>query len=325
MVINTLKFVDLYICEGFADIKGLDGSPHRVPAPPALAGDIAFLLGECQKHYEKVQEEEFSLNIEGAVYRVTVMTDVLDKDIFILRRSVATIRPLNSLGYGVPIQQALMAEGLRGLVLVAGEMAAGKTSTISSVFVERLKRHGGVGMALEDPPETALNGEHGRGRCIQIAVSRRRGGYKEPMTRAVRSGADIILIGEIRDEETAVEALRASINGHLILSSIHAGSLTQAIERLQTFSLQKASNTNSILADGLSMVVWQRIDKGEFVVGGQDDGESRAVSRLRSEFLMVRNENTVKTRIRDGKLDGLIHDVKEQQAKMAWDTASKVA
>src|SRR5260364_215261 len=68
------------------------------------------------------------------------------------------------------------------------------------------------------------------------------------------------LIGEIRDEDTAFQALQASINGHLIIATIHAGDIVQAIERMQTFCNGRASNTNDILADGLTIVIWQTLE-----------------------------------------------------------------
>lgn len=324
MKINQISFVDLYLGDDFVDITGLAGAAERVPAPAALADDIKFLRDACRKQFMTLREEEFSLNIEGTIFRVTQYQDVTGKDIFTLRRSAASIRPMSGLGFGTPVLQLLMAKDLRGLVLVAGEMASGKTSTAATVMVERLKAHGGIGMAIEDPPETALNGVHGIGRCIQVPVSRRRGGYKEMLTRAMRSGARNILVGEIRDDDTAIEALRASINGHLILSTIHAGSISQAIERLQTFCLGKASNTNSILAEGLSMVVWQSLETVP-APPASPNGPPRVFSRLKAEFLVVRDQNGVKAKIREGKIDSLHQDVKEQATKLAWTLANSKA
>ncbi|WP_164703902.1 ATPase, T2SS/T4P/T4SS family, partial [Pseudomonas viridiflava] len=103
-------------------------------------------------------------------------------------------------------------------------------------------------LAAEDPAETDLNGRHGSGRWIQMQVSRRNGGYEEALMRGLRSGADMMFIGEIRDTPTAVEAVRAAINGLFIVTTVHAGTVPQAIERVITLAEPKISNVRSILS-----------------------------------------------------------------------------
>lgn len=112
---------------------------------------------------------------------------------------------------------------------------------------------------MEDPPETKLNGSHGvNGRCIQIEADRNKGGYAEPLIKALRSGAELILIGEIRDAETAMEVIKASINGHLIISTIHSGSISQAISRLAQLSKMPFNEACANIAEGLALVIYQR-------------------------------------------------------------------
>ncbi|MFD2274658.1 ATPase, T2SS/T4P/T4SS family [Undibacterium arcticum] len=166
------------------------------------------------------------------------------------------MRPLADLGLAKPLIDKLLARDMRGLVLIVGEMATGKTSTASSLVVEWLKLNGGVGIALEDPVETPLNAIWGDGKCYQIPVSDRRGGYKSAMRKALRTGSNIMLIGEIRDETTAAEVLKASINGHYVISTLHAGGLVQGIERMSAYCKSELEDTNQLMADGLAMVIW---------------------------------------------------------------------
>jgi Tfp pilus assembly pilus retraction ATPase PilT len=315
--IGDLSFIDLYLGDQFCDITGYNGVAGRAPVPPYLEGDISELRAACKMQHAEVGDDEFSLTVDSHVYRVSAYRDVDGRQVFALRRSAACLRPLNSLGFGAPLLGILMAREQRGLVLICGEMASGKTSTAASVVVERLKRYGGVCMAIEDPPETALNGIQGQGRCIQVPVTRRTG-YKEMLARAMRSGAGMILVGEIRDEETAIEVLRASINGHYIIATIHAGSVVQGIERLQTLCLARSPNTNAILADGLAAVVWQ---SRETVPGRQGQG-SVGGTRVRAEFLLVHDQPTVKARIKNGAIASLEQDAKEQSARLAWAAAN---
>lgn len=307
-----IQFVDLYIGEDYCDIKGMAGAESpRVPAPDFLREQIRDLRKQCREIYEAQQEPEFALIVGDQIYRVTAINDVMNDDVFILRRSSAAIRPLASLGLNPQLMKAILDKDTKGLVIVAGEMGAGKTSTAASIITERLKQHGGIAVAIEDPNETKLNGLHGNGRCIQIRASRKNGGYKEQIIRAMRSGADMILIGEIRDDETAALVLQASINGHFIVSTVHAGSITQAIERMQAFTLPRHSNANEILADGLSIVVWQALEK----VPGQG---SNTNVRLRIQSLIVSASNGARQKIRKGDIDQVTHDVEEQSKQAAW-------
>lgn len=230
---SQLKFVDLYIGEDYCDFKGLDGSENiRTPVPPHLLGEVQVLKAECLKVFVQHEEPEFAIIHDEVMFRVTQLLDVRAQNVFVLRKSSAQVRPHTSLGLSQAVTTVALSKATRGLVLVVGEMASGKTTTIASLFKERLTLHGGIGVAIEDPPETRLDGIHGTGRCLQVPASRKNGGYREQLIRAVRSGADAILLGEIREEDTAFQVAQAGINGHLIYSTMHAGSLVQGLERL---------------------------------------------------------------------------------------------
>lgn len=315
MKISQMNFVDLYLGEDYCDFTGLNGAGRREPAPLSLQEEIGSLREQCLQILRAEDEEEFSLVVDGTMFRVTAIRDVLNQDVFILRRSSASIRPLDSIGFHPYILNELMSADNRGLILIAGEMGVGKTSTAASVLKARLEKHGGIAVAIEDPPETNLNGLHGEGRCIQIRASRKNGGYQEQMRRAMRSGADTILVGEIRDDEPALEAIRGSINGHLLISTIHAAGPIEALERLQTFCKAKAPNTNEILADGLSLIIWQALER---VPLSSAPGNNKYVTRLQSKFLFVRGKNSARSKIREGRFDQLVHDMHEQANQASW-------
>lgn len=310
-----IEFVDLYIGDDYCDITGLSGEEDkRVAAPESLHAQIKDLRKQCRQIYEAQQEPEFALIVGEQLYRVTVMNDVMNEDVFILRRSSAEIRSLDGLGLNPQLMDVILDKNTRGLIMVGGEMAAGKTSTAASIISARLKRHGGIAIAIEDPNETKLNGLHGNGRCIQVRASRKNGGYEEQIIRAMRSGADMILIGEIRESSTAALVMQASINGHFIVSTGHAGSIPQVVERLQAFTLPKYPNANELLADGLSVVIWQEIEK----VPGNQAADSKPVVRLRIKSLVLSASNSARQKIRKGQVDQLIHDVEEQATQNTW-------
>lgn len=314
-LLSKINFVDLYIGEDYCDIKGLQGADtSRVPAPLHLLPMVKELRALCHETYRTQEEPEFSVVYDDVLFRVTAMVDVQNKDVFILRRSTAEIRNLNKIGLSPVLTQFMMDRDTRGLVLCVGEMAAGKSSSIASMFKERLTEHGGIGLAIEDPPETKLNGEHGKGRCIQIRASRKNGGYREQLIRAVRSGADMILLGEIRDEDTAFQVAQASINGHIILSTMHAGNIIQGIERLATYCKSRTTNANEILADGLAAVFWQELEKVPKQGGG---GFS---TRLQSRYLILTGQDgqSARSKIREGKFHQLVQEIDEQSRRNVW-------
>ncbi len=230
--------------------------------------------------------------------------------IFILRKSMAEIRELESINLPMPIMELINTKDMDGLILIAGKMRNGKTTTASSLMKYRLEQFGGVGVAIEDPPETRLHGLHGTGRCLQIAASRLKGGYKEQIIIAMRTGADLMFIGEIRDTATAVEAVNASINGHMIISTIHAGSVQEAIEKLHSLC---DKDTKQVVADGIKIVIYQ-----EIIVVRQNGVGAVIGKRLELSAFIV--DDTTRFLIRDGDLSAINQQVSHQSTKLQWDS-----
>ncbi|MNJ42018.1 Twitching mobility protein [compost metagenome] len=191
-------------------------------------------------------------------------------------------------------------------------MANGKTSTAAGFVVDRLMHFGGLCIAIEDPPETKLNGVHGEGRCVQVHASRRTGGYADHLYHGMRTGADLIFIGEIRDRATACDAITASINGHLILATIHAGNVAQAAERLITLATGGMENAADVLATGLSMIIWQSLNRSH-------QGE-RVITRMTVQPLVLTGDDGlgIKEKIRQGKTQQILQDAALQQNSATW-------
>ncbi len=121
-----------------------------------------------------------------------------------------------------------------GLILVCGPTGSGKSTTIASILVDIEKSCGGVLkiLSLEDPPEYVIPG------VTQVKVDERNG-FSEALNHIFRQDPDIIMIGEIRDEESAGAALRASLTGHLVFATLHAGNVGEAILRLENLGLPR--------------------------------------------------------------------------------------
>ena len=151
-----------------------------------------------------------------------------------------------------------LAEEHRGLVLVTGATGAGKTTTLAAIIghINRSRRQHIV--TIEDPIEIL----HTDANCIvnQREVGLDTGSFHEALRRVLRQDPDIILIGELRDAETAETALQAAESGHLVLSTMHTVDASETVGRLvEFFPAIKQPQVRSILAGVLKGVVSQRL------------------------------------------------------------------
>ncbi|MEJ7568484.1 MAG: PilT/PilU family type 4a pilus ATPase [Gaiellaceae bacterium] len=151
-----------------------------------------------------------------------------------------------------------LAEEQRGLVLVTGATGAGKTTTLAAVIghINRSRRQHIV--TIEDPIEIL----HTDAGCIvnQREVGLDTQSFHEALRRVLRQDPDIILIGELRDAETAETALQAAESGHLVLSTMHTVDASETVGRLvEFFPAIKQPQVRSILAGVLKGVVSQRL------------------------------------------------------------------
>ena len=135
-----------------------------------------------------------------------------------------------------------------GLILVTGPTGSGKTTTLYSALMTINSPHINV-MTVEDPIEYVIP------TIRQTAVNPKAGlTFASAIRSAMRQDPDVILVGEIRDQETAELAIRASITGHLVLSTLHTNDAASAINRLTDLGI----NPN-MLASSLSMIAAQRL------------------------------------------------------------------
>ncbi len=173
-----------------------------------------------------------------------------DAAVFRLANSVTHILKLEGLGMDEKtlIKVRAITKKSNGMLLMTGPVGSGKTSAIYSVLEEVLTPEKNA-VTLEDPVEFHFEGVR------QIQMNPDRGlTYASGMKSILRQDPDIILIGEIRDAETAEHAVRAALVGRLVFSTIHANSSIGTIARLIDMNIEK-----SVIAYALNGVIATRL------------------------------------------------------------------
>ena len=136
-----------------------------------------------------------------------------------------------------------------GAVVVCGPTGSGKTTTLYTAL-HLLNDPGHVVMTIEDPVEYQTRGIN------QIEISPKSGlTFARGLRTILRSDPDVLLVGEIRDEETARIAMQAGMTGHLVLTTVHAHNAASAVERLKDMGVEPgllASSVNCIVAQRLA-------------------------------------------------------------------------
>src|SRR5213080_285899 len=151
-----------------------------------------------------------------------------------------------------------LADEHRGLVLVTGATGSGKTTTLAAMIDHMNKTRKQHIVTIEDPIEVL----HSDQSCIvnQREIGLDTTDFMQALRRALRQDPDVILIGELRDAETAQTALQAAESGHLVLSTLHTVDTAETIGRMVEFFPEgKQQMIRSIMAGVLRGVVSQRL------------------------------------------------------------------
>lgn len=160
------------------------------------------------------------------------------------------VNSLTELGMpaGIIAQLRLIQLGTGGLVLVSGKIGAGKSTTLHSLLWSSVQAGLSV-ITIEDPIERHIPQYH------QMAVDERQGWtFSECLRAALRQDPDWLMVGEVRDRETAQIAARAGMTGHLIVATVHADHPLQAVNRLLELGVSQ-----SFVLEAVRLVIWQKL------------------------------------------------------------------
>jgi len=212
------------------ELAPLEGYEPLRPADTEKAfRDIAE--ERSQKEFEEAGEADFSYSIPG-LSRFRVNTFRQRGSISIVCRAIPfDIRSVEELG--LPPVVTKLAEEQRGIVLVTGTTGSGKSTTLAAMIDHINRTRTNHIITLEDPIEYL---HPDKGSIVnQREVGSDTESFSRAMRRVLRQDPDVILIGEMRDEETVRTALSAAETGHLVLSTVHTLDATETINRIIDF------------------------------------------------------------------------------------------
>ena len=180
----------------------------------------------------------------------TIPTQIGEKAVLRLLDPADAPSDLRSLGMSVHDLDRLrrLFERGQGVVLAAGPTGSGKTTTLAAAVAELASDSINV-VTLEDPVEYRFPG------VAQMGIDRKAGvGFPDGLRAILRQDPDVIMVGEVRDRETAEIAMSAAVTGHLVLTTIHTVDAPSAVARLAEMGVPPF-----LVAGGLSGVVAQRL------------------------------------------------------------------
>ena len=229
-LVNIKKEITLKIISRIKILSGLDISEKRLPQDGRMTYENRNL------------KVDIRVSTVPTVFGEKIVLRILDKINLNLTFD----------GIGLKANDRESIENLikqpSGLILVCGPTGSGKTSTIYSIL-EKIKNHEINIMTIEDHVEYKIEGIN------QIPVNEKTGlDFEQGLRAILRQDPDKIMVGEIRNVETAKIALRSSITGHLVLSTLHTNNSAQAIIRLKDMGIM-----NYQIRAGIIGIISQRL------------------------------------------------------------------
>jgi len=225
--------------------------PSAVGIP--LSSRIKIMAGMDIADRLRPQGGHATVTVDGA--RVDLRVSTLpashgEKVVIRILDTRAAVRSLEALGLDsvdAPRMRRLL-EVREGLVLVTGPTGSGKTTTLYAVLLE-IQRRGVNVITVEDPVEYRIPG------IVQVQINEKAGlTFASALRSILRQDPDVVLIGEIRDRETAAIAIQAALTGHLVFATLHTNDACSSITRLTDLGVESGK-----LAGALKGIVAQRL------------------------------------------------------------------
>ncbi|MFZ2309568.1 MAG: PilT/PilU family type 4a pilus ATPase [Rhodoferax sp.] len=252
---------DLYLTTGAPPQVKVDGTVQALPLPPLQVGQahkLAYsaMTPQAIADFEQTLECNLAYSPSGiGRFRINVYQQRRETGM-VARLVRSEIPDFDALGLP-PVLRELALQP-RGLILVIGAAGCGKTTTLASMVNYRAIHHSGHILTVEDPIEYLFR--HGASTVDQREVGVDTHSFSNALRNAMRQAPDMIMIGEIRDQETMQHALAYAETGHLCVSTLHAGNASQAVKRILNFFPESAhAQLRMDLSLNLQAILAQRL------------------------------------------------------------------
>ncbi len=267
-VLNDLSFIDLYVRldqpdQAYYRSKERGQSTISQLVPPEYQVSIdRFMSAVNQKLHEL---NDGAIEVEGVRARLS-RQKMSDGTQWVCARRINTVIPeIEKFGLQPALLTHMMELGKReGLIVVCGATGQGKTTTAVGLLGYYLRTFGGTALTIEDPCEFMLAGRHGTGgQCFQIEVEKEED-WAMCLKRALRWAPRYIYVGEIRTPKAAEQLLRAASTGHTVITTVHAGTIEEALMGITFLAEQSmGSGVTNMLSAGLTALVHQTMKDGK--------------------------------------------------------------
>jgi type II secretory ATPase GspE/PulE/Tfp pilus assembly ATPase PilB-like protein/8-oxo-dGTP pyrophosphatase MutT (NUDIX family) len=253
---------------------------------PALVSRVKILSGLDIADRLRPQDGRARVAVNGTPVDLRVSTLPASRGEKVVVRILdarATVRSLDGMGFTAEEYARVerLLEAREGLILVTGPTGSGKTTTLYAAL-RQIQDRGVNVVTVEDPVEYRIPG------IVQVQVRERAGlTFGAALRSIMRQDPDVILVGEIRDRETAEIGIQASLTGHLVLSTLHTNDAASAVTRLADIGVAPhkiATAVKGVLAQRLVRRLCEscramRSARGDDVRRGVPDGHPLAVAR----------------------------------------------
>ena len=254
---------DLHLSSGLPPMIRIDGDIKRINVDPLDSHTVHAMIYDImndkqRKDYEEFLETDFSFDLPGiARFRVNAFNQ--SRGPAAVFRTIPT-KIISLTDLKLPPVVAKLAERPRGLVLVTGPTGSGKSTTLAAMIDKINREQRGHILTIEDPIEFL----HVSKNCLvnQRELGPHTHSFAAALRSALREDPDIVLVGELRDQETIRLALTAAETGHLVLATLHTSSASKTVDRIiDVFPAGEKEMVRTMLSESLQAVIAQNLLK----------------------------------------------------------------
>ncbi len=297
---------DIHLKVGQPPIYRLEGQLYTADAPPVTVESLVELTDEIlteqmKEQFLKNEEVDFAWNLNDKVrFRANLFMSS-SEPCLALRYVKSAQHDFTKLNLPNQLQKIAMAR--RGIVLLSGTTGSGKSTTLSAMINFINEREFRRIITVEDPIEYVF-------RDRKSVISQREVGFdtesfEKGLRASLRQDPDIIMVGEIRDQDSVETAITAAETGHLIFSTVHSENAVQGVLRiLDMFPTHSRPQIRLALSQTLKSIICQRLVTGI-------DGKARPACEIMINNALIRklileeNPEKIHSAIQAGKEEGM--------------------